>query len=226
MSTRILLIRHGQTEWNSGSIFQGHLDSNLTAKGVAQAEAIGRRLAGMKTAALYSSDLGRARHTASLISRATGHPVTEDPRFRERSLGVFEGLNRDQAITRFPEEYRRYTSGDSDYVVPGGESARGRFELGLAGFNELAEKHAGHSVVVVSHGGLIQGMFRHVTGIGFEEARRFSLYNCAYNSFLYRESGEWLLETWGDISHLHEPIAAGEPGDAPAETAAEFSFTP
>lgn len=226
MSTRILLIRHGQTEWNSGSIFQGHLDSNLTAKGVAQAEAIGQRLAGMKTAALYSSDLGRARHTASLIAKFTNHAPAEDARFRERSLGVFEGLTREQAIQQFPQEYRHYTSGDPDYVVPGGESARGRFELGLSAFTELARKHAGHSVIVVSHGGLIQGMFRHVTGIGFQEARRFSLYNCAYNSFIAQEQDEWLLETWGDISHLQERIAVGEPGDAPAETASEFSFTP
>ena len=105
-------------------------------------------------------------------------------------------------------------------------SARGRFELGLSGFADLAARHTGHNVIVVSHGGLIQGMFRHVTGLDFQAARRFSLYNCAYNSFLHEAGRDWLLETWGDISHLHEPIAAGEPGDAPAETASEFNFTP
>lgn len=226
MSTRILLIRHGQTEWNDGSIFQGHLDSPLTRKGIGQAEAIGERLAGMKVAALYSSDLGRARHTAQLIGRRTGHPVAEDVRLRERGLGVFEGLNREEVVSRHPEEYRRYTSGDGDYVVPGGESANGRFRIGLEAFTDLARRHDGHNVIVVSHGGLIQGMFRHVTGLGFQAARRFSLYNCAFNSFLGQADGEWLLETWGDLSHLHERVATSEPGDAPAETASEFKFTP
>ena len=225
MSTRILLIRHGQTKWNDGSIFQGHLDSDLTPKGIAQAEALGNRLAAMKISALYSSDLGRARHTAELIAQSTGHEITTDPRLRERSLGVFEGLTRDQAQEKFPDEYRQYTNGSADYAVPKGESAQQRFEIGRAAFLEIALRHAGHNVVVVSHGGLIQALFRHVTGVGFQAARRFSLYNCAFNSFIF-EGDEWLLETWGDISHLHEPITAGEPGDAPSETASEFSFTP
>lgn len=225
MSTRILLIRHGQTKWNDGSIFQGHLDSELTAKGIGQAEAMGARLGRMKIAALYSSDLGRARHTAQLIAQVTGHSVHEDARLRERSLGVFEGLTREQAQAKYPEEYHLYTNGTADYAVPRGESAQQRFEIGFAAFVEIAERHAGHNVAVVSHGGLVQGLFRHVTGVGFQAARRFSLYNCAYNSFIF-DGGEWLLETWGDISHLHERIAAEEPGDAPAETASEFSFTP
>ena len=225
MSTRILLIRHGQTKWNDGSIFQGHLDSDLTEKGIAQAEAMGRRLARMKIAAIYSSDLGRARHTARLIANATGHSVSEDPRLRERSLGIFEGLTREQVQAKYPQEYRLYTNGSADYTVPKGESAQQRFETGFAAFTEIAARFSGHNVVVVSHGGLIQGMFRHVTGVGFQAARRFSLYNCAYNTFI-ADAGEWLLETWGDISHLHERIAAAEPGDAPAEAASEFSFTP
>ena len=225
MSTRILLIRHGQTKWNDGSIFQGHLDSELTEKGIGQAEATGERLGRMKIAAIYSSDLGRARHTAQLIAKVTGHSLQEDARLRERSLGVFEGLTREQAQAKYPEEYQLYTSGSADYAVPKGESAQQRFEIGFAAFAEIAKRHEGHNVVVVSHGGLVQGLFRHVTGVGFQAARRFSLYNCAYNSFLF-DGSEWLLETWGDISHLEERIAASEPGDAPAETASEFSFTP
>lgn len=203
--TRLILVRHGQTEWNDGSRFQGHLDSPLTRAGILQAETLGRRIARETVAEIYSSDLGRAKHTADLIAGALKLPVAIDARLRERALGIFQGLNRDEVVKRYPEESRRYFSRDPNYVVPGGESAMGRFEIGFACCNEIAERFKGESVVAVTHGGLVQAMFRHVTGIPFEAPRRFALWNAAYNVFARTEDG-WSLETWGDVSHYPPEI--------------------
>lgn len=204
-ASRIILVRHGQTEWNDGARFQGHLDSSLTPVGVAQAESIGRRIAQEQVTALYSSDLGRARHTADLIAASVKLSVYTDARLRERSLGVFQGLNRQEVATKYPEEMKRYYTRDPHYVVPDGQSAMQHFEIGLECLEELAGRHAGETAVVVTHGGLVQGMFRYVTGLGFEAPRRFAIRNAAYNMFLRDEAG-WALETWGDITHYPKEI--------------------
>ncbi len=98
--THLILVRHGQTEWNIKGIRQGHLDSKLTDGGVAQAKALGARLAREKFTALYSSDLGRAVQTAKAIADLTGHEIVTDARLRERHLGIFQGLNAEEIIPK------------------------------------------------------------------------------------------------------------------------------
>ena len=100
--TQLIIVRHGQTEWNLKLIRQGHLDSPLTEMGLAQARALGERLALETFTALYSSDLGRAVQTAQLIAAATGHTIVTDPRLRERHLGIFQGLNGDELREKYP----------------------------------------------------------------------------------------------------------------------------
>src|SRR5205809_708167 len=108
--TQVIIVRHGQTQWNLKLIRQGHLDSPLTEKGMAQAKALAQRLAQEKFNALYSSDLGRAVQTAEMIAAVTGHEIVTDARLRERNLGVFQGLNGDEIKEKFPEEYRFHRS--------------------------------------------------------------------------------------------------------------------
>ena len=96
--TQIIIVRHGQTEWNIKGIRQGNLDSALTENGIAQAKALALRLAREKFSALYSSDLGRAVQTAEEIAALTGHEIVTDARLRERHLGIFQGLNGDEIV--------------------------------------------------------------------------------------------------------------------------------
>ena len=213
-ATRVILVRHGQTEWNDGARFQGHLDSPLTRAGKLQAESIGRRIAKEKIAAIYSSDFDRARQTAELIATPCKLSVTTNERLRERGLGIFQGLNREEMALRFPDEAKKYYSRDPHYAVPGGESAMGRFLLALGFLDEIAQQHRGQSIVAVTHGGVVQGMFRHVTGVRFEAPRRFAIRNAAYNVFLRDERG-WSLDTWGDIAHY--PAELSENGSFPVE---------
>jgi len=210
--TQVIIVRHGQTQWNIRKIRQGHLDSELTDKGVAQARALGQRLARESFTALYSSDLGRALHTARMIAAVTGHEIVTDERLRERHLGVFQGLSGDEIKDKHPEEYRLHRTLGPQYVIPGGESVRQQVARNVDCLDEIALKHPGEKVVVVTHGGVVSGMFRHALNIPLDAPRRFEFVNAGLNVFAY-EDGHWILRTWGDVSHL-DPGAATE-GDDP-----------
>jgi len=199
--TQVIIVRHGETEWNIANIRQGHLDSPLTAAGIAQAKALAQRLSCERFRLIYSSDLGRAMHTAQIIAAATRHEIVSDPRLRERHLGIFQGLSSDAIKERFPQEYKLHRTLGPDYVIPEGESVRQQVARNLAYLNEIAAKHLGEAIVVITHGGVLSGLFRHTFSIPFEAPRRFEFTNAGLNVFLYEE-GNWFLQTWGDLSHL------------------------
>ena len=201
--TQFIIVRHGQTQWNHRGIRQGHLDSDLTARGIAQAKALGIRLAREHFTTLYSSDLGRAVHTARIIAASTGHEIVTDARLRERHLGIFQGLDGDQIRAKYPEEHRLHRTVGPDYVIPEGESVRQQLARNVAYLTQIAPKHLGETIVVVTHGGVLSGLFRHTFSIPFDAPRRFEFTNAGLNVFNYEE-GNWFLQTWGDTSHLCE----------------------
>lgn len=208
--TRVIIVRHGETQWNIANIRQGHLDSPLTGEGIAQAKALARRLARERFSALYSSDLGRAVQTAQIIAQTTGHEIVTDSRLRERHLGIFQGLVGDEIKEKYPEEYKLHRSLGPDYVIPGGESVRQQVARNIGYLSEIATKHAGETILVITHGGVLSGLFRHTFSIPFEAPRRFEFTNAGLNVFVY-EQGSWFLQTWGDLSHLaSEPIKDGD----------------
>jgi probable phosphoglycerate mutase len=198
---QVIIVRHGQTEWNIAGIRQGHLDSRLTIKGAAQAQALGERLAREKFTALYSSDLGRAVQTAVAVADLTGHEIIMDARLRERHLGIFQGLNANEITEKYPEERRMLRTMGPDYVIPGGESMRQQVERNVSYLTDLAHKHVGETIVVVTHGGVVSGFFRHTLAIPLDAPRRFEFVNAGLNVFAY-EQENWMLLTWGDVSHL------------------------
>jgi 2,3-bisphosphoglycerate-dependent phosphoglycerate mutase len=201
--TQFIIVRHGQTQWNHRGIRQGHLDSDLTARGIAQAKALGIRLAREHFTTLYSSDLGRAVHTARIIAASTGHEIVPDARLRERHLGIFQGLDGDQIRAKYPEEHRLHRTVGPDYVIPEGESVRQQVARNVAYLTQIAPKHLGETIVVVTHGGVLSGLFRHTFSIPFDAPRRFEFTNAGLNVFNYQQ-GNWFLQTWGDTSHLCE----------------------
>jgi probable phosphoglycerate mutase len=199
--TTLIVIRHGETAWNREKRMQGTTDTLLSDVGRAQAQALGRRLASRAFAALYSSDLSRARDTAHAIAEHTGRKPVTDPRLQERRFGIFEGLTAEEIVARFPEEHARFASRDPDYAVPGGESAREFTERCLGCLAEIAGRHAGDEVVVVTHGLVLDSLYRAAHGLEHGVRRPVPLINASLNVFGYRV-GAWRLEVWGDISHL------------------------
>src|SRR4030065_38117 len=133
--THLIAIRHGETGWNKESRFQGHLNSALNDEGLAQAQALGERLAAERFDLLLSSDLGRALQTASAIAMRSGHEIVVEPRLRERRMGLFQGLTAAEVQARYPDEYARFSTRDPDYVLPGGESVRQLFRRSVACFS-------------------------------------------------------------------------------------------
>jgi len=199
--TQLILLRHGETIWNREHRIQGHLDSPLSEAGIAQAEALAERLAATHFDALYSSDLGRAQLTAQKIGAASGREIIAEAGLRERNLGILQALTRAEAQHIHPEIYARYRTLGPDYQVPGGESAQ-QFVARVADTcRALAEKHDGKIIVAVTHGGVLDAMYRHATGAPLDGARNTVLLNASVNRFDFVE-GRWRLVTWGDVAHL------------------------
>jgi probable phosphoglycerate mutase len=152
--TFISLVRHGQTDWNLAKRIQGSSDIPLNDTGRAQAEATGRALAGGRFDAIYASPLSRALDTARIIAGhvGLGEPATLAA-VAERQYGEAEGLTGEQILERWPD----------GAPVPGRESREQVVERALPALRELGEQHPGENVIVVSHGGVISSLVRHVT---------------------------------------------------------------
>jgi probable phosphoglycerate mutase len=201
LGTELVLVRHGETAWNTESRIQGHSDSPLTALGQAQARAIAARLADEKFDALFSSDLGRARETAAAIAGRTGHRATEDSRLRERNFGVGEGLTYGELDKRYPDVFSRERETDPDFRLPEGESRRQFHDRVVAAFTAVAEAHDGKRIVVVTHGGVLAILYRHVHGLGITAPHAIPIVNASYNVLGF-EAGCWRQVHWGDTAHM------------------------
>ncbi len=199
----LVAIRHGETVWNTQGIQQGQLNSDLTDLGRAQARALADKLTDEQFDGLYSSDLGRALETAQVIADRVELNVETDLRLRERNLGILQGISLRQFEQEHSAEYARFRSGDPDYVIPSGESARQRHERCVACTTELAGRHAGRRILIVTHGGILDSFFRHALELPLTVPRRFSLFNGSINSFTVTD-GQWRLKSWGHIEHLED----------------------
>lgn len=201
IETRLLLVRHGETEWNVQRRIQGFQDSPLTPTGVAQAKALALRLEGESIDAVYASDLGRVRATTEIIVDKTGHAPQYGAALRERGFGVFEGKTMAECEAERPGQWALYRGRDPEAVPPGGESVNQFRSRIMARLEDIAAAATGKKVLVVAHGGVCGVLLRHVMGLPPGGKRTWSLYNAALNRFLYHQ-GRWQLDVWGDIGHL------------------------
>jgi probable phosphoglycerate mutase len=152
------LIRHAESAWNAMGLWQGHADPPLSTRGVAQAEALARSLAGAGIEAVAASDLRRASDTARVVAQAFGIEPLHDPRLRERDLGSWSGLSTPQIAGRWPDDLARIRARDPEFRPGGGESIRDVRRRAGAFFRELAERAAPARWAVVTHGGVIRAL--------------------------------------------------------------------
>lgn len=160
-TTRILLARHGETEWNRAGRWQGQADPPLNDLGRRQAETLADQLASDGVAAIYSSDLRRASETARIVANRLGLAVTEDRALREIDVGSWSGLTRDEVRERFPEGFARWLAGE---IGHDGETREQLAHRVVPAVEAIANRHVGESVLVVSHGGVIRALRRHAAG--------------------------------------------------------------
>ncbi|WP_067654567.1 histidine phosphatase family protein [Nocardia harenae] len=156
----LILLRHGQTEWNAVDRMQGQIDTDLTELGRGQAKEAARELNSRNAIAIHSSDLRRARDTAQALGDSTGLPVVLDPRLRETSLGIWEGLTHIDVDRDYPGARVAWRM-DASYTPPGGESKLQVGARSLPLVHELYRERddwPGRTVFLVAHGGLIAAL--------------------------------------------------------------------
>lgn len=202
-AANLLLIRHGETAWNAEHRIQGSLDIPLSSTGVWQAGRLAQYLQSEAIAAVVASDLARAWMTAQPLAARLGLDVRPEPRVRERNFGCFEGHTADEIAARWPDAFHSWRARDPAWAMPGGESGNAFIERVLDGLHDIALAHAGHTVVVVAHGGVLDVAYRHARRLTWEAAREHAMLNAAVNRVQASASPLALrIREWGDIEHL------------------------
>lgn len=203
MATRVIAVRHGETDWNRATRMQGHLDVPLNEKGIWQAKQLADVMAAMPLVAIYTSDLSRAHVTAQAIS--TVHPqvpVVPMRGLRERCFGVFEGYTFAENEVRDPEGAALWKTRDVGYAPPGGESLIDLDARVSEAMDFLAASHPDHTVALVAHGGVLDILYRRALGLNLEAARAWDLTNTAINTLEWTAPGVWNVIEWGNVHHL------------------------
>ena len=203
--TRITAIRHGETAWNVDTRIQGQLDIALNDKGRWQAERTGAALAGEDVSAVVASDLWRAYDTALSVAKPLNLPVVTHEGLRERGFGEFEGKTFAEIESTWPEKAKKWRHRDPEFSPEGGESLLLFKERILHTMKALAANYVGQHIVVVSHGGIMDVMYRAATGLALDAPRSWDLGNAAINRLLW--TGEaFSLVGWADKAHLEQDV--------------------
>ena len=176
MSGTLVLVRHGQSDWNLKNLFTGWKDPDLSPKGVEEAKAAGQRLKakGLKFDLCFTSALTRAQHTLKLILAElgqTGLPETRDQALNERDYGELTGLNKDDARKKFGEEQVQIWRRSYDVPPPGGESLKDTLARSLPYYMHKIQPHVldGKSVLVAAHGNSLRSLIMAIEGLTPEQ---------------------------------------------------------
>lgn len=205
LSTHVLLIRHGQSEGNAERRFGGHTATPLSPRGRRQAQALARALKDEGLTALYSSDLVRAVETAEPLAKLTGLAINSATAFRERSVGVMEGLTFENAAQQHPEQYAALLRRDFEHVLTGGESYRQLLDRAWQKLDEIIAQNKGGKIAVFSHTGTICILALHLMGaLDAPELKPvwITSANCGVTRFELVEDGLVRVLTLNDTRHL------------------------
>ncbi len=201
---RITAVRHGETAWNVDTRIQGQMDIDLNPQGHWQAQRLGQALAGSGLAHIYTSDLARARSTATAIAAHTGiatQAIALHTGLRERAFGVFEGRTHAEIAALWPQDAQRWHQRVPDWAPSGGESPLQLQQRVAHTVAHIAARHPGEHIALVAHGGVLDMLYRIATGQAVNAARTWTLGNCAINRMLWTPEGLTLVG-WADTEHL------------------------
>ncbi len=205
MTTTIYLIRHGETEWNRSGRWQGHADVPLSPDGYRQAEALAARLVAenIRFDHIYASDLSRAMETARIVAAALEMPLQSAPELREINMGAWSGLTRAEIVARYPGAF------DTVLHPPDGEP-REIFAARVGGaLTKLAEHHPAETLALVTHGGTIRAMLKHILMLAGVEMEIPFIGNTAL-TIVRLDNSTWSVVRLNDTAHLETKRHAGD----------------
>ena len=204
-TTELILIRHGETDWNRELRFQGHIDVPLNDTGHEQARRLGLRLAGEPVQQLISSDLLRTQQTAAPAAQQLGLEVLTTASLREQNFGVAEGLRGDELKQLHPRAWEEWLEFREDHALPNGESPIDFHGRAIAALARIATAYNGQKVLVVTHGGVLDMVWRTVHGLGLNGPRRSDIPNAGFNRIRIADPAapeRIEILDWADTRHL------------------------
>lgn len=203
--TRLYLVRHGQSDGNAEGRFGGHGPTPLSALGREQAKLAARYLAKEGVDAIYSSDLSRAVETAEALSELIQIPVIKKPAFRERNVGVLEGLTFDESKAAYPKDYYALVNRNVHHVITEGESYRHLLRRSTDELWEILRRHSGGKIAIYSHTGAICFITLHLMGAIRRDTKQtpwLVTSNCGINRFEIRGRNNVRVLALNDTRHL------------------------
>ena len=200
---KLLLTRHGQTDWNIARRYQGHSNTGLNQTGIQQAEQLARRLSSETIHAIYSSDLSRAVDTANRIQilQQTAKAVATDMRWRELSFGDWEGMTYEEMSAHSPELFDAWMKDSLTVSTPNGETHRQLAERVKSAFDELKAKHKDETVLLVGHSGSMQTLLALLLGVDLSRYWQFRISQASLSELTVYDDAV-TLNLFNDISHL------------------------
>jgi probable phosphoglycerate mutase len=206
--TRLYLIRHGQSAGNAEGRFGGHGPTPLSELGREQAEKAAKVLAKEGINVIYTSDLLRAVQTAEPLAKLLGIPINSSEAFRERHVGVLEGLTFDESKRDFPKDYYALVNRKVHHVITEGESYRQLLRRSTAKLSEIVREHEGERIAIFSHTGAICFLILHLIGAIHRGTKRtpwIVTSNCGINRFELRGMRNVRVLALNDTRHLVRP---------------------
>ncbi len=200
-TTTIWLVRHGETDWNTGSRVQGSTDIPLNPTGLTQARLVANRLVTFPLDAIYSSPLSRAMQTAMPLAEQLGFSVHAVAGLAERDFGNFQGKTPDQVAQEDPVGFQRWQTRDPNFIPAGGESLEQFRDRVAIALDELIHARLGQTIAVFTHGGVLDMIYRLAHDIALDAPRAWPIANAAIHH-LIGAPGLVQINTWGILDHL------------------------
>ncbi|MDY6863627.1 MAG: histidine phosphatase family protein [Thermodesulfobacteriota bacterium] len=200
---KVILIRHGETDWNRQEIFRGRMDMDLNKNGLLQGEAAAGSIKNNPIKAIYSSPLKRAMQTAEKTALLFKIPIHKREGFIDINYGNWEGLAKIEVEKKFPEDYKIWINEPHNITFPEGENLSLVMKRSMKELEEIVNNHQGEEIAVVSHRVVIKVMLCYVLGIDNSNFWRIRQDTCAINIFEKKE-GKFIIHNLNDTCHLKE----------------------
>ncbi len=201
MTTTILLVRHGQTDWNKTERFRGRTDVPLNETGLAQATLTGQRISAWRPSAVYTSPLTRAVQTGESIAGCCGLAISRLPGLIDLNFGKWEGLTPGEVQALWPDRYQAWLSSPQSARIPGGETLEELQARGIETVQAASSRHPGETIVLVGHLHINLAILLGVVGLDLSHFWNIRQDNCGINIFEIHQSGT-ILVSLNETFHL------------------------